>query len=99
MEKRKPLLTTVGAVPWSLEGLTYTEVQRQEYTGNNCIFSAGFVEGENKPDVDTMYLRLEKDGVEPTILLLRPDEMQIIAWLAGGVVWSHLMEQKQPDAP
>lgn len=83
---------------WTLEGLTYTEVARQEYSGNNCIFSAGFVEGEDKPDVDTMYLKLEKDGVEPTILLLRPDEMQIITWLSSGVVWSHLMNHKQPDA-
>lgn len=82
---------------WSLEGLTYTEVVRQEYCGNNCVFSAGFVEGENKPEVDTVYLRLEKDGVEPTTLLLRPDEMQIITWLSSGVMWSYLMSHKPPD--
>jgi hypothetical protein len=90
-------MTTEDVKTWSLEGLTYTEVQRQEYSGNSCVFSAGFVEGENKPEVDTMYLKLEKDGVEPTILLLRPDEMQIIGWLSSGVVWSHLMSQKPPD--
>jgi hypothetical protein len=82
-------------VTWESEnGLTYTEVARQEYGGNNCVFSAGFVEGESKPEVDTVYLRLEKDGVGPTTLLLRPDEMQSIAWLCSGTVWSHLMNEK-----
>jgi hypothetical protein len=61
---------------WTEDGLTFTEIIRQEYGGNNCVVSAGFVEGENKPEVDTCYLRLEKDGVEPTVLLLRPDEIQ-----------------------
>jgi hypothetical protein len=74
--------------------LIYTEVIRQEYGGNNCIFSAGFVEGENKPEEDTFFIRLEKDGVEPTVLLLRPDEAQVLAWIAAGVVWSHLMDLK-----
>ena len=73
-------------------GLTYTEVIRQEYGNNHCIFSAGFVEGENKPGVDIIYIRLEKDGVEPTTLLLRPDEVQALAWVSAGVVWSHLMD-------
>lgn len=41
--------------------------------------------------MDTCYLRLEKDGVEPTVLLLRPDEIQSIAWVAIGAVWAHLM--------
>jgi hypothetical protein len=74
-------------------GLIYNEMLKQEYTGNNCVFSAGFVEGDDKPEVDTVYLRLEKDGVEPTCLLLRPDEAQTIVWLLGGVVWSHLMSE------
>lgn len=82
---------------WHESGLTFTEVIRQEYGGNNCIISAGFVKGENKPEVDTNYLRLEKDGVEPTVLLLRPDEMQSIAWVASGAVWSHLIAQKPAD--
>ena len=73
-------------------GLIYTEVIRQEYSVNNCIFSAGFVDGENKPEVDTIYVRLEKDGVDPTTLLLRPDEAQVLAWISSGVVWSHLMK-------
>ena len=82
---------------WIENGLEFREIIRQEYGGNNCVIRAGFVEGENKPEVDTTFLRLEKDGVEPTTLLLRPDEMQIIAWLAAGVVWSHLINEKKPD--
>ena len=77
---------------WKDGGLSYTETIRQEYGGNNCIVSAGFVKGRNKPRVDTIYIRLEKDGVEPTTLLLRPDEAQALAWVATGVVWSHLIE-------
>jgi len=76
--------------------LHYQEVLRQEQSKNNCIFSAGFVEGH---EVDTMYIRLEKDGEEPTIILLRPDEMASIAWLATGVLWSKemllLMNERQ----
>jgi hypothetical protein len=75
-------------------GLTFTEIIRQEYGGNNCIISAGFVKGKNKPKVDTCYLRLEKDNVEPTVLLLRPDEIQSIAWVTSGTVWAHLMSEK-----
>ena len=73
-------------------GLTFTEAIKQEYGGNNCIISAGFVEGDNKPEVDIIYIRLEKDNVEPTVLLLRPDEAQALAWVSSGVVWSHLMD-------
>lgn len=76
---------------WHEDGLKFEELIRQEYGGNNCVISGGFVEGDNKPVVDTCYLKLEKDGVEPTLLLLRPDEMQAIAWVAIGVNWSHLM--------
>jgi hypothetical protein len=75
--------------------LVYTELIRQEYAGNGCIFSSGFVEGDDKPDEDTMYLKLEKDGVEPTILLLRPDELQSLAWCASGALWSHLLNEKR----
>jgi len=66
--------------------MKYEEILKQEYAGNNCIFSAGFVSGH---EVDTMYIRLEKDGEEPEIILLRPDEMACIAWLASGVLWSN----------
>jgi hypothetical protein len=76
---------------WEENGLIFTEIIRQEYGGNNCIISAGFVKGKNKPKVDTCYLRLEKDNVDPTVLLLRPDELQSIAWVTSGTVWAHLM--------
>ena len=76
---------------WTENGLTSTEIIKQEYGGNNCVLSAGFVKGKNKPKVDTCYLRLEKDGAEPTVLLLRPDERQSIGWVATGTVWAHLM--------
>lgn len=82
---------------WSENGLKFTEIIRQEYGGNNCVIRAGFVEGDNKPEVDTIFLRLEKDGMEPTNIFLRPDEMQAIAWVASGVIWSHLMNEKEPD--
>ncbi len=41
---------------------------------------------------DPLYIRLEKDNVKPTVLLLRPDEAQALAWVSSGVIWSHLME-------
>ena len=68
--------------------LEYHEILRQEYVENNCVFSAGFVNGDK---IDTMYIRLERDGAEPTIILLRPDEMTCILWLASGVLWSKEM--------
>jgi hypothetical protein len=72
----------------------YEEIIKQEYGGNNCKFSGGFVEGD---DIDTVYLRWEKDGEQPYTLLLRPDELQAIAWIANGVLWSdayHKLEIK-----
>jgi hypothetical protein len=79
------------------DGLYFTEVIRQEYKGNNCIVSAGFVEGDNKPPVDVIYLRLTKDSVEPTTLLLRPDEASAINWVMSGVVWSYFMNEKHKE--
>lgn len=68
----------------------FVEVCAQEYSGNNCKFSSGFVEGHS---VDTIYIRLEKDGVEPTMLLLRPDEAAAMAWCLTGVLWSDSMSK------
>ena len=82
---------------WEENGLKFTELICQEYGGNNRIISAGFVEGDDKPPVDTVYLRLEKDNIDPTLLLLRPDELQAISWVATGTIWSHLMNKKAPD--
>jgi hypothetical protein len=52
-------------------------------------------DGLSYTETITIYLRLEKDGVEPTTLLLRPDEAQSIAWVASGAVWAHLMESSK----
>lgn len=76
---------------WVDDGLKFTEVICQEYS--NCKFSAGFVEGH---PVDTVYLRAEKDGLITTELLLRPDELATIAWVATGVLWSKQMELLDP---
>ena len=82
---------------WEEGGLIFKETIRQEYGENNCIIRGGHVEGKDKPSIDTIFLRLEKNGVEPTTLLLRPDEMQAIAWVATGTIWSHLMGSKESD--
>jgi hypothetical protein len=68
---------------WRDGELEFTELIRQEYA--NCCFSAGMVDGH---PLDTLYLQAEKDGVITTQLLLRPDEMAAIAWIASGVLWS-----------
>lgn len=68
--------------------MKYEELIRQEYGVNHCVFSGGYVDGD---PVDTVYLKLEKDGAEPTTILLRPDEMQALAWICNGVLWSESM--------
>lgn len=70
---------------WEIDGLKFTELCRQEYSTNNCVFAAGSVEGH---PVDTMYFSMEKDGEPVTFILLRPDELTAIAWVAMGAVWS-----------
>ncbi len=39
------------------DSLEYDEICKQEYAGNNCKISAGFVSGDAKPEVDTIYLK------------------------------------------
>lgn len=68
----------------------YTELIKQEYTANNCRFSGGTVEGH---PVDTLYLRLEKDGENKTEILLRRDEVAAIAWICSGLLWSSLIDE------
>jgi len=80
---------SINNVAFEHDGLLFTEVIRQEYS--NCVFSAGNVEGH---PVDTMYLKLERNGKIDTFLLLRPDEMAAIGWLASGTLWSHHMPEK-----
>lgn len=69
--------------------VTYKLIEEawQIFTGNNCKFSAGWVEPPQGPrGVDTVYLRFEKDGVTPTHFLLRPDELAAIAACASQIV-------------
>lgn len=79
------------SISWEDEGIEYTETIRQEYTGNNCIFSGGSIKGHK---YDTVYLKFEKDGRDPFTVLMTPDEMAGIAWIASGVCWSELMKRK-----
>ena len=58
----------------------------------NCEFSAGLVEGI---EPDTLYLLLQRDNEDETILFLRPDEMQAIAWLCNGALWSVAMLEEK----
>lgn len=71
---------------WTDGELEFTEMIRQEYP--NCCFSAGFVKGHPK---DSMYFQAEKDGAITTQLLLRPDELAAIAWVAIGAIWSFVL--------
>jgi len=73
---------------WQEGDLIFSELIRQEYS--NCCFSGGIV--LNHP-IDTMYLKCEKNGVTTTCLLLRPDEMAAIGWVANGVLWSDLISK------
>lgn len=66
--------------------MTLDEIAAQPYT--DARFSVGFVSGH---PVDTMYLRFERNGQEPTTILLRPDEMAAVMHVAAGALWSHLV--------
>lgn len=81
---------------WTQDGLIFTELVRQEYGTNHCVFSAGTVEGhtvENGiPPVDKVFLKWQKDGDPGGMLLMRPDELAAIAWCCTGVLWSGLLE-------
>jgi hypothetical protein len=66
--------------------LAFEELVAQPYA--DCRFSAGFLSGHPH---DTLYLRLERDGDEPTTLFLRPDEAAALAWCLTGALWSERM--------
>lgn len=54
----------------------------------NCVISAGLVDGV---EPDTLYLRFERDGDEPSTFFLRPDEMMAILHVGAGALWSAKM--------
>lgn len=68
------------------ESLTYAEVDTQPYT--DARLSSGRVTG---CDPDTIYLRFERAGEEPTTIHLRPDEAVRIAALLSNAVWSEML--------
>jgi hypothetical protein len=74
------------------EGRRFKEVIRQHYTGNNCVFSGGVVEGHSVPE-DTFYLKWAKDGVEDTLILMRPDEVAAVNWICAGLLWTETMDK------
>lgn len=76
------------------QGRKFTEMIRQEYTGNNCIFSGGTVEECENPE-DTMYLRWEKDGVEPTTIMMRPDEISSVNWICAGLMFTEMRRLRE----
>lgn len=51
----------------------------------NCVISAGLVEGAG---VDTVYLRFARGDDEPSTFLLRPDEMLAVLHVGAGALWS-----------
>lgn len=76
--------------------LQFAEVADQLYAGNGARFSAGFVAGH---PVDNMYFRLERPGEDDVVILLRPDEVAIIANLLTGVLWSWMVSAVQDGQP
>ena len=76
---------------WEDCNFGFNEIAAQPYT--DAKFSAGFVSGH---PVDTMYLRFERDGQEPTTVLLRPDEMAAVMHVTAGVLWSHCIAEVTP---
>jgi len=56
----------------------------------NCRFSAGVVSGI---EPDTVYLKLKRDGREPSYFFFRPDELMAVIWCASGALWSHEMNR------
>lgn len=74
--------------------LEYEEICRQPYT--NVVFSSGFV---HQHEFDTVYLRLSREGEEPTTILLRPDEAAALAWCPTGALWSERMRLDAAQQP
>ncbi len=64
---------------------------------SDCTFSAGLVEGM---EPDTLYFMVKRDDEdEPYMLFLRPDEMQAVAWVCNGALWSaQMIETENQDA-
>jgi hypothetical protein len=71
--------------------LEYAEVDAQPY--EDARFSSGLVYGH---PVDEVYLKFEREGEEPTTIVLRRDEAVRVAALLANAVWS-LLTRKNMD--
>jgi hypothetical protein len=76
-------------VRYEENGLTYTEIIKQKHE-NCCTISAGLVDGGDRPREATIYVKVERDTVSPTVLFLRPDDAQTLIWALSSVLWSYL---------
>jgi len=76
------------------DAIEYHETGRQEYVGNDCVFSAGLCSGH---PIDTMYIKLERGDEEPITILLRPDEVAALSWLISGAMWSWQIQRMDSE--
>lgn len=76
------------------KGRKFTEVIRQEYTGNSCVFSGGVVEGSKVPE-DKYYLKWERAGEDSTMVLMRRDEIIAVNWICAGIMWTDSLETEE----
>lgn len=66
--------------------IEYAEVDAQPYT--DARFASGLVHGH---PVDEVYLKFEREGEEPTTIVLRRDEAVRVAALLANAVWALLL--------
>lgn len=61
----------------------------------NCTFDAGLSCGLG---VDTFYVRIRREGEEPLMLFMRPDEIAALAHCLSGAMWTAEMFERFPTA-
>jgi len=64
----------------------------------DCKFIAGRVEGA-KLAIDDCYIEFNRDGEEPTIILMTRDELLAVAWVATGAVWGMIQAERLGEEP
>lgn len=67
--------------------LLLIQLTRQEIGDKSTVFSAGAVQGD---ETNSLYLKLEREGQEPTTILLKADEAASLLWCLSGALWSEL---------
>lgn len=77
-----------GAKGWVKFGDYYLhETFRQVYGGNNAIIAGGKLHGYEVA-ADTVYLWIQKDGIDPAIVFLRTDEALAIVLALSDALWT-----------